>query len=120
MLSAMNRVVRYLLALGLVVALAALTFAHRLPSHGNDPMLAAYLSVGGSLDDLCGDPLDAQKHGSSGCEACRLVGDLTLPPIALPLRFANVQRADQTLYTPALVAFQARDPGLGARAPPQA
>jgi hypothetical protein len=108
-----------LLTVLLAVVLAGLGFAHRPGGPVSDPRLAAYVSAGGSVSDLC------EAHGRDGpsgarpCEACRLVGAALLPeapPLAAPgapLPALRLARDGEGLRTAFL-----RDPSRGVRGPP--
>ncbi|KMK68686.1 hypothetical protein [Puniceibacterium sp. IMCC21224] len=63
------------------VAMASSGFAHRLSAPNLDPSLLAYVQVGGSLDDLCGESGDTSHSGSQNCDACRLVHAAVLAPV---------------------------------------
>ncbi|MGB5557079.1 MAG: hypothetical protein WBN04_03600 [Paracoccaceae bacterium] len=112
----MQRILRLNLILALITALAGTAFAHRAPSPDLDRMVASYIAIGGSFDDLCGDPL---APGKGGCEACRLVGAATLPPMSdIAHRLATSRDADQPSGPALPDAGLVRDPGRWARAPP--
>lgn len=64
---------RFAVMLALVLALAGLGHAHK--GHV-DPGLAAYVSAGGELSDICGEVPETAV--SVDCEACRLSGDAGL------------------------------------------
>ena len=112
----MQRIVRLNLILALITALAGSAFAHRAPSSDLDRMVAAYVAIGGSSDDLCGDPLAPRK---GGCEACRLVGAATVPPVSdIPHRLSTRRDVDRPSGPAISDPGLASDPGLWARAPP--
>ena len=60
---------------GLALAAFCSGFLNRLPLEVREPALAAYLAVGGTLDDICG----GHGHGTPHCEACRTPGSAVLP-----------------------------------------
>ena len=87
-----NRLIAALLALALVF----LGFGHQhAPSAPSDPMLAAYLQAGGSLDDLCLDLKDAPGDRVQDCPVCTLAQAMALLPAAgqsgLSLRIARIE-----------------------------
>ena len=61
----------------MIVALAGLPFGHRATATEITPQMTAFVNMGGTLADLCGDP-DALMRGGP-CEACRIVDALHLP-----------------------------------------
>lgn len=67
-----------LLAL-VTLALLSVPFAHRAGAAPVTPEITQYLSLGGSLSDICGD---TDLHIAGGCESCRIVGSMLLPPAA--------------------------------------
>lgn len=67
----------------LALALAVLGFGHRLaPAAPMDPMLAAYMQMGGSLDNLCIEGDDAPHGMAQDCPVCTLVHGMALLPEA--------------------------------------
>jgi hypothetical protein len=99
------------------LALVLLSSAHRpldAESFASDPEIAAYLSLGGSLDDLClstDSGEDKTAHGD--CPACTLAKVMVLGPCADgPARPAAF--AAEFLAPPALPLLT----GAGPRAPP--
>lgn len=79
----------------LALALAVLGFGHQhAPAMPSDPMLAAYLQMGGSLDDLCMDLEDAPQGMAQDCPVCTLAQGMALVPelvqSGLPLRIARI------------------------------
>ena len=104
----------FLLTIVLVVAMASVVSASRMAPDAHDPDLAAYLAVGGSLQDICGNGSSHEEHR---CQFCRLLSD---PPA---IAFAPCLRR----ATPALVwrdlghlVARARsgNPHISPRAPP--
>ena len=71
-----------LLAL-VTLALLSVPFAHRAGAAPVTPEIAQYLSIGGSLSDICGD---TDLHIAGGCESCQIVGSMLLPPAAYSSR----------------------------------
>ena len=103
-----------LLAAALVVAMASVVSASRTAPERGDLALAAYMAIGGTVDDLCGD---GSSHDGHHCPSCRLLGD---PPA---IRFAPcIRRATPTLVRQDLGHFVARyfvgNPHISARTPP--
>ena len=79
----------FLLAAVLVVAMASVVSASLMAPDRNDPAMAAYMAIGGTVDDLCGD---GSAHGEHHCPFCRLLSD---PP---DIRFVPcIRRATPTL-----------------------
>jgi hypothetical protein len=108
-----------LLAVVLAVLLAGLGFAHRPGTSSSDARLAAYVSAGGSLSDLCDADGSAGFHRGLPCDACRLAGVAILPD-APPLPGADAHSPVPRLGlggTGRGPAFL-RDPSRGVRAPP--
>ncbi|MEP1943888.1 MAG: hypothetical protein ABJJ03_12370 [Sulfitobacter sp.] len=59
------------------LAMLSLPFAHRVGAAPITPEVSQYLALGGALSDICGET-DTQAAG--GCESCRIVGAMLLPP----------------------------------------
>lgn len=100
----------------LAFALATAGAMHRAPASG-DAELAAFLAVGGTLDDLCG----GHRFSDSGpvCEACRLVAAVLPVAPDLAPKTANLSHvlwtgrsARPTPHSPKLRANTARAPPL--------
>lgn len=70
------------------LAMSASAFAHRTTQP--DPDLLAYISMGGTLAELCGED-NLAHHLIAGCEACRIS--------------ANALAADATAHTLAPVVY---------------
>jgi hypothetical protein len=71
-----NRLIAALLALAVVV----LGFGHQhAPAVPADPMLAAYLQTGGTLEDLCLDD-DPSHAAAQDCPVCTLAKAMGLSP----------------------------------------
>ncbi len=111
---------RFYLLFAVTVALVAVGFAHRTAQPPLSPELAAYVAIGGAIDDICG-AVDGEENATIvDCEACRLT-DAT----SLPHRFciALTKRNHKTV----VLGFVARkiadsrglDPARLVRAPPQ-
>jgi hypothetical protein len=66
-----------LLAL-VTLALLSVPFAHRAGAAPVTPEITQYLSLGGSLSDICGD---TDLHIAGGCESCQIVGSMLLPSV---------------------------------------
>lgn len=80
----------------LALALALLGFGHQhAPAAPADPMLAAYLQMGGSLDDLCIEGGDVPQAMTQDCPICTLAQGMALSPEAgqsgLSLRIARIE-----------------------------
>ena len=85
-----NRLTAALLALALVF----IGFGHQhAPAMPNAPMLAAYLQMGGSLDELCVDEDGPQQAMAQDCPVCTLAKLMALSPVTgeagLSLRIAR-------------------------------
>lgn len=71
----------HLTAALLVLALVALGFGHRhSPATPADPGLAAYVAMGGVLDDLCLDEQEAPQGVAQDCPVCTLAKVMALAP----------------------------------------
>jgi hypothetical protein len=107
----------FVLLLALFVAVGSLVSAARMaPAVASGTEITAYLSVGGSLDDLCGLPGSASLHPH--CPFCHKLGDT--PKIALE---PDVWRLALWPAWPHLPAHQRLGPqqkntSLSARGPP--
>lgn len=104
----------FLLAAALVVAMASVVSASRMAPDRDDPAMAAYMAIGSTVDDLCGD---GSAHDDHHCPFCRLLSD---PPA---IRFAPcIRRATPALVWQDLGHLVARthagNPHISARAPP--
>lgn len=80
----------------LALALAVLGFGHQhAPAAPADPMLVAYLQMGGSLDDLCIEGGDVPQAMAQDCPVCTLAQAMALSPEAgqsgLSLRIARIE-----------------------------
>ena len=108
-----NRAVSVLCALALIL----LAFAHRPVASDprlSDPQFAAFLALGGSLDDLCMPGDDSKDHAAhADCPACTIAKSMALAPAcATPMGLLawSTQGAD---WPETLVLT-----GHGPRAPP--
>ncbi len=68
-----------------LVTLALLTvpFAHRAGAAPVTPQMTQFLSIGGNLADICGE---TGGHINAGCESCRIVGAMLIPPHVQPVQ----------------------------------
>ncbi len=67
----------------LALALAVLGFGHQhAPAASADPMLAGYVQMGGSLDDLCIEGGNAPQGMAQDCPVCTLAQGMALSPEA--------------------------------------
>ena len=87
-----NRLIAALLALGLLV----LGFGHQhTPAMPADPMLAAYLQMGGALDELCVTQ-DGPQRMAEDCPVCTLAKIMSLgadaPATGIALRIVMLER----------------------------
>ncbi len=103
-----------LLAAVLMVAMAGVVSAARMAPDRSDPALAAYMALGGTLDDLC---VGGASHDKHHCPFCRLLSD---PP---DIRFTPcLRRATPVLVWQDLGHLVARaragNSHISARAPP--
>jgi hypothetical protein len=108
-----NRAVAVLCAL----ALTLVAFAHR-PVESDprlsDPQIAAYLSLGGSLDDLCISGDDGTDHAAHAeCPACTIAKSIALAPACLAASDFVVWSSHRAAWPETLVLT-----GHGPRAPP--
>jgi len=119
------RVVAYIIrdwcvVIALAIALTFVGFAHRAPSTGMEPELAAYVAAGGQLSDICGTVDGEGAPASFKCEACRIVDTIVLSRTS-----HNVFRELVEIRTFAFVAKRIAerndlDPTRLTRGPPQA
>lgn len=87
-----NRLIVACLALALMVVGLGHQHATATPS---DPMLAAYLEMGGSLDELCIESTDAGRGMAQDCPVCTLAQSMALSPDAPELTAcARITRVD--------------------------
>ncbi len=103
------------LALALL-ALISLPFGHRATAQEMTPNMGAFLAMGGTLEDICGE-----SHGSAQapCDACRIVSAMDLPAPCAQLMPALTPRG--MLFGPTAAAQpEAPTPRMTppARAPP--
>lgn len=98
----MTRLTAALLALALVV----LGFGHQhAPAPPSDPMLAAYMQIGGTLGDLCIESGDGQGDMAQDCPVCTLAKGMAIAPaihqagLALRIARLDVPRAKDVLTT---------------------
>lgn len=103
-----------LFAVILTTAMASAVSAARLAPERTDPDVAAYLAVGGSLDDLCGD---GSSHEAHHCPFCRLLNEPPAIGIAPRVRRATPALAWRDLGH-LIARSQAGTPHFSARAPP--
>ena len=120
MLSRPSILMHYLTALVVKIVLALVGFAHKTTQTNLSPEMAAFVSAGGSLTDLCGDIGGTEQTGYSDCEACRIADSM--------IQLRCVDSADYvTLQKTLTFAFVAKrlsqsrglDPARLTRAPPQ-
>ncbi|WP_300062529.1 hypothetical protein [uncultured Roseobacter sp.] len=100
------------------LAMSAAAFTHRVTQGSQTPDLLAYLSMGGTLAELCGEA-GAAHHLTAGCDACRISANALAPDqtpdTTAPLRYARVEHAG----VPApLAAPEHTDVRPPSRAPP--
>lgn len=102
----------------LLVAMAGSGFAHRAPTAALDESLLAYVAVGGSLSDLCGEGGVGTGAGNT-CDACRLVDAAAVPhnDTMATVTLHALELQDTTRGYAALVG-QITNPSCPARAPP--
>ncbi|THH37409.1 hypothetical protein E4Z66_10910 [Aliishimia ponticola] len=103
----------------MIVALIGIGFAHNFKTSAPSPELAAFVALGGSLADVCGD-LDGQgRSGSSECQACRiadaaaLIGGCEAVPVAVLASFETLGFVAKRIHN-----RTALDPARLTRAPP--
>ena len=110
-----NRLTAALLALALVV----LGFGHQhAPAAPADPMLAAYLQSGGTLDELCLPDGQAPHGMAQDCPVCTLAKAMALTPQPeQPATALAVSRAHPVCAGP-LLALGHSPRAPPARAPP--
>lgn len=110
---------RLTLVFALFVAMAGSGFAHRFATGGAQEALNAYLSAGGSYQDICGDGDTGRHEAGQTCDACRLVDSVALPPFS---GTCAVPDGPMRAKGPAFAALPphsvAVDPSRPVRAPP--
>lgn len=79
----------------MALALALLGFGHaHAPAAPSDPMLAAYLNMGGIVDEICIDGQDSPRDMAQDCPVCTLAKAMALAPETgrpgLALRIAGI------------------------------
>lgn len=121
MMCRIHRDLRGALVALLALALVAVGFAHRAPSL-QQTALAAYLSAGGTLGNLCVASDPAAPEASRGdCPACHLSATAALPEVAMLARPAGLRLLAEVTAPRASRAPQAvLDHARASRAPPQA
>lgn len=100
------------------IAMASSGFAHRAAPAQLDESLIAYVAVGGTLDDLCGD---AGFGGTGGgtCDACRLVDTATVPANGVfALTEIRHRLSGSALNVPNAPLALVANPSCPVRAPP--
>ena len=90
-----------LLAL-VTLALLTVPFAHRAGAAPVTPQMTQFLSMGGNIADICGE---TGGHVNAGCESCRIVGAMLLPPHTQPARTVSFQ----TIFLNGLTAQSSAD-----------
>lgn len=70
---------RLCVVLAVALAMTGSSFAHRSAPSDIDESLLAYVTAGGTLEDLCGQAGLGSSAGNT-CDACRLVDSAMLPP----------------------------------------
>ncbi|WP_299866700.1 hypothetical protein [uncultured Roseobacter sp.] len=99
------------------LAMTGSAFAHRVANADHSPELLSYLSMGGLLEDICGDA-DA-SHALSACAACIISSNALTPAHAdLAVRPFHTRPADLCLTTGARISHSATDRTHPTRAPP--
>ena len=108
-----NRAVSVLCAL----ALFLVAFAHRPvenDSRLSDPQMTAYLSLGGTLADLCISDDGSKDHAAhADCPACTIAKSMALTP-ACPAPMGLTARSNHAAAWPETLVLT----GHGPRAPP--
>ncbi|MEP2640751.1 hypothetical protein [Roseobacter sp.] len=99
------------------LAMSAAAFAHRVADPAPSPDLLAYLDIGGTLEDLCGDT--GPSHLTSACDACRIMANALAPMGARPLHRPQNGRVS-VWVRPIAQAMHAPHPPVSppSRAPP--
>lgn len=115
----MRRVFSAILLRGVLIfvigaALASVSYAHRITLPDTD--MAAFLELGGTLDDLCGTAGETAVDPAS-CEACRITDAMSAGPGAQIAQFAGPSAA-WSLILASQRYDRARDPAHPGRAPP--
>ena len=99
------------------LALTLVAFAHHpveTDPRLSDPQIAAYLSLGGSLDDLCISVDDGQDHAAHAeCPACTIAKSIALAPACVAPTGQVAWSSHRAAWPETLVLT-----GHGPRAPP--
>ncbi len=106
-----------LVVLALIVASAALGFAHRAPVLREEAVRALALA-GIAPGDVCGG-LPGAVHAPD-CPACHIAGAMPVPVAQGLVRPAGWQRIGRRVSEAVAPVRRVRDPALGGRAPPAA
>ncbi len=76
------------------LAMSAAAFTHRVTQGSQTPDLLAYLSMGGTLEELCGEA-GLAHHMTAGCDACRIIANALAPDhtpqATTPMHYARVE-----------------------------
>lgn len=105
-----------LLAL-VTLALLTVPFAHRAGAAPVTPQMTQFLAMGGNLADICGE---SSGHINAGCESCRIMGTMVLPPhaqMAKPVSFPTLFLGELNARSDAHLEFYYTHPPV--RGPPQ-
>lgn len=95
MFNALHHKLKHAILTLLSLALFSLPFAHRAGAAPVTAEITQYMALGGSLSDICGN---TAPHMAGGCESCRIVAAMLLPPAAngksSDLAFTSVRREE--------------------------
>lgn len=121
MLNALSTLCKFFTSLALILAIAAIGFAHSNARKALSPELAAYVAEGGSLADICGGTDKQNSAHGQKCEACRLIGAALMPRncYGVPLLVSDQTRI-LTFVAKRLHRARPLDPTRLTRAPPKA
>lgn len=105
----------------MVLSMISVGFAHKSAQPNLSPDLAAFVSAGGSLTDICGPLGDSDHRRFAECEACRIADNVMAPrgcnsPVA-----STIQKTLTFQFVAKRLAHsRGFDPARLTRAPPQA
>jgi hypothetical protein len=117
----MNPFSRFFIVFSLFVALASSGFAHSMTSGPVDEGLSAFLTAGGTYQDICDKTEFTDHSAGQTCDACRLVDSAALPPVVASCDVKPaVRQVAHSVYTAFAPLYFFADPSHPVRAPPLA
>ncbi|MCC7320788.1 MAG: hypothetical protein IT542_07405 [Rubellimicrobium sp.] len=111
---------RICLTIALMVSLAAIGLAHRVPT-ASSLAADALVLAGVDLSALCADPHEGGQAARGDCPACHIVKAFDLPPqVAAPRALSFGVVVAVAFPGESRAIRRVLDPALGAQAPPPA